>query len=182
MGHGLYKASYGIRMAHDPWGFCHSVSSMTHGKKVAETCDIYSLAMVVVEAFTGEIPFPECVDAQVMLTISKGRRPPKPPGRERLGLLPAIWKLTKECWNQNPDRRPDVASVLRRFQVIVNTGLYQSTSSSRTDTHCRYQPGQEKPPSPIAGRIKRIGLLFSSAAHRQAGSGRLPNGAFVAQI
>jgi hypothetical protein len=68
--------------------------------------------------------------------ISRGERPPKPPGSENLGLGPPVWKLTEECWHQNPDRRPDVGDVLRRLQAIVSTGVYQFTSSLRTDVTC----------------------------------------------
>ena len=121
--------------------------------------------MVVVEAFTGKVPFPESVNVQVVLLVSKGGRPPRPHGCERLGLVTAIWRLTEECWNQNPDRRPDVASVLRRFQAIVSAGLYQSTSPPGTDAHCRDQPGEGKPPSPIIGRIKS-GLVSDSVQQR----------------
>jgi len=122
--------------------------------------------MVVVEAFTGKVPFPESANVHVVLMVSKGGRPPKPPGCERLGLVPAIWKLTVECWNQNPDRRPDIASVLSRFQATVGTGLYQSTSFPGTDAHCQDQLGEEKPPSPVIGKIKNIGLLPDSVQQR----------------
>jgi hypothetical protein len=60
--------------------------------------------------------------------VSGGERPPKPPGGKNLGLGPAVWKLTKECWYQNPDIRPDVGDALRRLQAIVNTGVYRFTS------------------------------------------------------
>ena len=106
------------------WSAPELVSPTLGGTGPTVNSDIYSLAMVIVEAFTGEIPFPDFVDAQVMTVVSKGGRPQKPPGCENLGLLPAVWKLTGECWNQNPDKRPDIASVLRRFQAIVSTGLY----------------------------------------------------------
>jgi len=92
--------------------------------------------MVIVEAFTGKVPFPELVNVQVVLVVSKGGRPPRPPGCERLGLGPAVWKLTEECWNPNPDRRPDIGSVLRRFQAIVDAGTGQPIFFDGTDAHC----------------------------------------------
>jgi len=106
--------------------------------------DIYSLAMVIMEVihrirmpsvqtlkrltccfkvFTGKIPFPNSTTVHVVIMISKGERPPKLPGGETLGLGPAVWKLTEECWSQSPEKRPDAANVLRRFQAIVDTGL-----------------------------------------------------------
>jgi len=107
--------------------------------------DIYSLAMVVIEVtyrlhapyvqaltrftscwkvFTGKVPFPNATNVHVVIMISKGERPQKPPGGEALGLGPALWKLTEECWNPNPERRPDIDNVLRHFQAIVDTGFW----------------------------------------------------------
>lgn len=106
--------------------------------------DIYSLAMVIIEVifrayapfvqtlvrltsclkvFTGKIPFPDSINVHVVIMIAKGERPQKPPAAETLGLVSTVWKLTEECWNQNPDRRPDIDNVRRRFQVIVDAGL-----------------------------------------------------------
>jgi serine/threonine protein kinase len=106
--------------------------------------DIYSLAMVIIEVtyqlftpsfqaltmftsrfkvFTGQIPFPNAINVNVIIMISRGERPPKPLGCEPLGLGPTVWRLTEECWSQNPGRRPDVTSILRRFQAIIDTGV-----------------------------------------------------------
>ncbi|KAF9789530.1 kinase-like domain-containing protein [Thelephora terrestris] len=109
--------------------------------------DIYSLAMVIVEAFTGRVPFPNLSDAYVVISIMKGVRPQKPSNGESRGLGPAIWKLTEDCWNQNREKRPDIASVLRRFQAI-------------------FCAGEEKRSSPIIERIKSIGLPFDSVQQR----------------
>ena len=106
--------------------------------------DIYSLAMVIIEVthqfctpsvqtltrftycskvFTGNIPFPNSTNVRVVIMISRGERPPRPPGGEGIGLGPTVWKLTEECWDQSPEKRPDLTSVLRRFQAVIDTGL-----------------------------------------------------------
>jgi len=106
--------------------------------------DVYSLAMVIIEVthqfctpsvqalmrltycskvFTGKVPFPNFNDVRVVIAISRGERPPKPPGGEGIGLRPTVWKLTEECWDQSPGKRPDVTSVLRRLQAVIDTGL-----------------------------------------------------------
>lgn len=106
--------------------------------------DIYSLAMVIIEVisnsfassigiphecstgrlevFTGKVPFPNAINVQVIIMMSKGERPPKPAGDDALGLVPSLWRLTEDCWNQNPERRPDITNVVRRFQAIVDAG------------------------------------------------------------
>ena len=114
--------------------------------------DIYSLAMVVIEVtyrlhasyvqvltrfafcskvFTGKVPFPNATNVHVVIMISRGERPQKPPGGEALGLGPALWRLTEECWNPNPERRPDSDNVLRRFQAIGDTGLWTVFSNKK---------------------------------------------------
>ena len=102
--------------------------------------DIYALGMVIIEViyafftfparlpherstsrlklFTGKVPFPNAINVQVVVLMSRQERPPRPAGGEALGLVPALWKLTEECWSQNPERRPDIDNVLRRFQDI----------------------------------------------------------------
>lgn len=106
--------------------------------------DIYSLAMVVIEVireflalsvrtsdesctlclkvFTGKVPFPNAINVQVVIMMSRGDRPSRPSGGEALGLTTALWRLTEECWSQNPERRPDIDNVLRRFQGIGDAG------------------------------------------------------------
>ena len=84
MGHGLYEASYGIRMAHDPWVFCHSVSSMTHGKKVAETCVCPHSSLAVSLAVSGQAGWSWSPCSVLQLAGSRGQ-PPE--------LLPASWLL-----------------------------------------------------------------------------------------
>ena len=122
------------------WSAPELVTSITT-RRVRPTAqsDIYALAMVIIEViyvfltssarlphersishlkvFTGRIPFPDANNVQVILLISKGKRPPKPAGGEALGLVPALWRLTEECWRQNPERRPDIDNVLRRFKT-----------------------------------------------------------------
>lgn len=116
--------------------------------------------------FTGKIPFPGFVNVHVVLMVSRGERPQRPPGGERLGLGSAVWKLTEECWNQNPDRRPDIASVLRRFQDIFSAGRYRFISFTRTYLTGWNQPGEVKPSSPIIERFKSFGLSFDSPQSR----------------
>ena len=70
------------------------------------------------KVFTGKVPFPEVMNVQVIIMMSRGERPPKPLGCEIIGLVPALWRLTEECWHQTPERRPDIANVSRRFEAI----------------------------------------------------------------
>jgi len=74
--------------------------------------DMYALSMVIIELYTGKIPFPNSPDPTVILLVARGRRPPKPVSGEALGLTPTIWELTKRCWHKNPAKRPDTSEIL----------------------------------------------------------------------
>lgn len=81
------------------------------------------------KVFTGDIPFPEYTDANIIVLVSNGKRPGKPQGGEKLGLEPAVWELTQDCWNQDREKRPDIAEVFRRFKAVVTTDLLVSPTS-----------------------------------------------------
>lgn len=96
--------------------------------------------------------------------MRKGGRPPKPNGVDNLGHGPAIWKLTEECWSQSARKRPDTATVLRRFQDILSASVCKSLFE---EVLMRLtQPGEEKRSSPFIDRIRRISLSFDSVQHR----------------
>lgn len=159
--------------------------------------DIYSLAMVVIEViyrlhapyvqaltrsafcskvFTGKVPFPNATNVHVVIMISRGERPQKPPGGEALGLGPALWRLTEECWNPNPERRPDIVNVLRRFQAIVDTGLWavfftnkkdapmtpDQIGGGETSSPVRRLFGRPGPNETAQGRINKLDQVRSS--------------------
>ena len=76
-----------------------------------EQADIFAFAMLVVEVFTGELPFGDVRHETAILMIVRGQRPEKPQDVESRGLTPEIWKFTQKCWHQNPTKRPDVSTV-----------------------------------------------------------------------
>jgi len=109
------------------------------------------------KVFTGKVPFPKSTDAQVVHSVSKGGRPPKPPGGEELGLRPKVWELTMDCWNQECTKRPDIATVFQRFREIMTPGL------SFPGTGDRDRPSGGGSTSP---RIFRRGLRRNSVQER----------------
>ena len=73
-----------------------------------EQADIFAFAMLVVEVFTGDLPFGDVRHETAILMIVRGQRPEKPHDPENRGLTPEIWKFNQKCWHQNPTKRPDV--------------------------------------------------------------------------
>ena len=51
--------------------------------------------------------------------VSRGERPPKPASAEVLGLTPAVWKLTKECWHKKAAKRPNTSEILARLEGMM---------------------------------------------------------------
>ena len=84
-----------------------------------EQADIFALAMLAIEIFTGALPFGDVRHETAILMIAIGRRPEKPQGAESRGFTPDIWKFIQKCWNQNPAKRPminDVVAAWQRFE------------------------------------------------------------------
>ena len=73
-----------------------------------EQADIFAFAMLVVEVFTGDLPFGDVRHETAILMIVRGQRPEKPHDPESRGLTPEMWKFNQKCWHQNPTKRPDI--------------------------------------------------------------------------
>ena len=81
-----------------------------------EKADIFAFAMLVVEVFTGELPFGDVRHETAILMIAQGQRPEKSRGAESRGLTTEIWKFTQRCWQQNPAKRPQIDAVVTAWQ------------------------------------------------------------------
>ncbi|KAJ3994707.1 kinase-like domain-containing protein, partial [Lentinula boryana] len=80
--------------------------------------DIYAFACTVVEIITRKPPFHTLrQDPAVILSLSKGERPPRP---ENVWCPDELWDLTTRCWNENPLGRPPATDIHR---IISSIGL-----------------------------------------------------------
>ena len=65
---------------------------------------------------TGEKPFKEC-GHNVVMEITQGKRPKKPEFFViTRGYTEELWKLTTDCWQQDPAKRPPVDKVLEELR------------------------------------------------------------------
>ena len=87
----------------------------------SKAADVFAFAMVAVEVFTGEVPFPGEPFAVVPSLVLKGGRPEMPQGAEQIGLTDEIWEFLERCWHQNPKKRPTMGEVARRWQRFVDS-------------------------------------------------------------
>ncbi|KAF9641932.1 kinase-like protein [Thelephora ganbajun] len=68
--------------------------------------DIFALAMVTLEVFTGHVPFPENKQFIVTKRIMDGERPPRPQKTTRLGLSDEFWEVIQCSWAHKIEQRP----------------------------------------------------------------------------
>ena len=106
----------------------------------SKAADVYAFGMVVLEIFTGKIPFDqESSEAGVVLHISRGGKPKAPANAQELGLTNEMWHLLERCWHEDPKERPsmeEVVKIWRRFvkddfiaECVLSGPLYPNTLS-----------------------------------------------------
>ncbi|KAF9651283.1 kinase-like protein [Thelephora ganbajun] len=88
------------------------ITESQHARPTKES-DIYALAMVAIEVFTGLIPFESCkADPAVMLKVINGERPARPTEAAKLGLTDDLWDLIQSAWAQDAQHRPPVETII----------------------------------------------------------------------
>ncbi|KAF9448075.1 kinase-like protein [Macrolepiota fuliginosa MF-IS2] len=86
--------------------------------------DVYSLASVMIEVFTGEVPYHEIPQSvTVIAKIIRGIKPAKPKREKALELTEGIWKIMQKCWSDTPSDRPTVDQVLELLRKDAPLGV-----------------------------------------------------------
>ncbi|KLO16952.1 kinase-like protein [Schizopora paradoxa] len=81
--------------------------------------DVYSFAMLMLETFTGMLPFSYIrPDAKVIFDVIKGIRPKRPTVAEAPQLTDELWKLMTDCWDHDQLKRPSAGEVFCRLYAI----------------------------------------------------------------
>ena len=92
--------------------------SSTFGME-SKPADVYAFAMLAVEAFTGMVPLEGRKNESVMHFVLEGGRPEMPANAQVAGLTSEIWDFLESCWEHNPEKRPTVEEVVRRWEKFV---------------------------------------------------------------
>ncbi|KAF9792029.1 kinase-like domain-containing protein [Thelephora terrestris] len=71
--------------------------------------DVFSFAMVMVEAFTGQAPFFPKPKPVALLALTRRKRPKRP---THVDLTAKLWALVKRCWDDDWLDRPKMSEVL----------------------------------------------------------------------
>lgn len=89
--------------------------------------DIHSFGMVMLEIFSGEIPYVDILrPTNVRAKIVNGDRPSRPNATD-IGLSDEVWKLIERCWDQHWGNRPSMLSVVEvlqhAFKVVLAVSI-----------------------------------------------------------
>ncbi|CAE6530930.1 unnamed protein product [Rhizoctonia solani] len=98
--------------------------------KPSKATDIYALGMTMLEMITGKHPYDGKSDLMVFKLVSEKKHPERPnehiPSESRDGNK--FWRLLKQCWAYDPEKRPSAASATIVMKSITPQGL-KATSS-----------------------------------------------------
>ncbi|KAF8918472.1 kinase-like domain-containing protein [Mucidula mucida] len=77
--------------------------------------DVFSFAMVAVEAYTGQTPFGSGVrkEGYIAKIVVQKERPIRP-----LNMPFEIWRIVVDCWRDSPQDRPPIKDVYFRISVL----------------------------------------------------------------
>ncbi|KAF9789474.1 kinase-like domain-containing protein [Thelephora terrestris] len=85
------------------------------GGTYSKETDIFSLAGVTIEAFTGAAPFSDKPPHEALSAVERGERPPRP---AHPTLTNEIWKLIEQCWDGEASLRPHALIVSCGFKGV----------------------------------------------------------------
>ncbi|KAF9042542.1 kinase-like protein [Hymenopellis radicata] len=85
------------------------------GAKPTPQSDVFSFAMVAVEAYTGQNPFGSGVNEGLYIVniVLHKERPPRP-----LNMPLEIWRIVVDCWRDSPQERPSIKDVYFRISIL----------------------------------------------------------------
>jgi hypothetical protein len=133
--------------------------------------DTYSFAMVVVQIFSGQVPFPEAKnDTAAAAKVLCGARPEKPQDAHRRGLTPAVWTWLENCWQEDLISRPSMSLVKDGLKAARENHAYpaEAASTSRPRPHTLPRASSESWASEKRSRRSTYGGTTSMGRNQSA--------------
>lgn len=90
--------------------------------------DVYAFSMVMLELYTGRVPYSECrTDGAVIARVINQDKPKRPDGTENLGLTDNIWALMEMCWSYRRGDRPTMTIVRQNLAEYFHPFAHPSS-------------------------------------------------------
>ncbi|EAR93555.2 tyrosine kinase domain protein (macronuclear) [Tetrahymena thermophila SB210] len=89
-------------------------------KQYTIKADVYSYAIVLWEFISRKTPYQKMSTVDIMKNVCEGKRPGLGPEFIPKDCPPSLIDLMKDCWEQDPNKRPDFREVLERLEYIEN--------------------------------------------------------------
>ncbi|EJD39214.1 kinase-like protein [Auricularia subglabra TFB-10046 SS5] len=112
-----------------------SADSAVSPRSKTTASDVYAFGMMVLQAFTGELPWPRLSQIAVItrVLVKRDRHPRPGTSATRLGLTDAWWTVCCDCWSFETKSRPTMFEVRNKLSEPVRL-LPLSSSSLLTTT------------------------------------------------
>ncbi|KAK0447468.1 kinase-like domain-containing protein [Desarmillaria tabescens] len=83
------------------------------------SADIYSVGGLVLQTYTGAVPYSYYNEPRVLGAIIAGEKPRRPT-IEEASVSDVLWSVIEECWRGNPLQRPTAAALASRLKAIYS--------------------------------------------------------------
>ncbi|KAG8965251.1 hypothetical protein FRC05_003302 [Tulasnella sp. 425] len=85
---------------------------LEEGARNTTMSDVYAFGMLMLHVMTGKAPyFKCCTDPPIIMSIMNGKTP-APADYPELPSTDSYWGVMLRCWNEDPNKRPTMASLL----------------------------------------------------------------------
>ncbi|KAF9789124.1 kinase-like domain-containing protein, partial [Thelephora terrestris] len=82
---------------------------------VTPEADVYAFGMTIFQVLTGETPFQDLQEVEVIDSVVDGLRPAKPQNASAIGFSDSLWDFVQHCWDGDRTRRPTTMELAKRL-------------------------------------------------------------------
>lgn len=99
--------------------------------RTSKATDVFSEALVLLSAWTGQVPFPEIRSELAAATaLREGQRPGRPDQtQEKLPLdvetMQKFWNIVEKMWEHDPSQRPSAEAVALRAEAVFKSFMLE---------------------------------------------------------
>jgi serine/threonine protein kinase len=118
------------------------------GERYDGSVDVYAFGMVVHYMFSNGISLDDGCETrspqQLLLRILRGARPKRP-----RGISDDLWDLIRSCWDENPNKRPTFAEIVRKLLESSNAPVAGTDERAYREYQHRIASASAAPPRPL---------------------------------